>query len=442
MKPSRLLIALCAGLLALALLLGSLSALNIRTADWLHMLCWSCLCALILLAVVDALWLRRLPTPNVERQLPGNLSIGYWDDIQLSVTHELPHEQTITLFDHVPHALEYEQLPLRVKLIPGHTSRCQYPVRPLQRGQFHFPCCELWLNSPLKLWQGKRKLDIASSTRVYPDFAKLYGAELSGVENLFGQLGIRQAQRRGLGLEFHQLRDFRDGDSLRQIDWKATARKRSVIAREYQDERDQQIIFLLDCGRRMRSLDGELSHFDHSLNASLLLSYVALRQGDAVGLSTFAGDERFVAAHKGQAHLRTLLNAVYDLDSSQRPADYAQAITQLQSRLKRRALVVLITNLRDEDNEQLLKAAKQLGSRHRLLIASLRDEVLDETLRQPISDHDQAVLYCGTQDYLLERSQLHSKLIAHGLNVLDTRPSALGPELVTRYLTWKKAGSL
>lgn len=125
-----------------------------------------------------------------------------------------------------------------------------------------------------------------------PDFARLYGAELMAVDHWLNQIGVRGGQRRGLGLEFHQLREFRDGDTLRQIDWKATARKRTPIAREYQDERDQQILFLLDCGRRMRSQDGDLSHFDHALNASLLLAYVALRQGDAVGAMTFAGDDR------------------------------------------------------------------------------------------------------------------------------------------------------
>src|SRR5690606_41328078 len=178
---------------------------------------------------------------------------------------------------------------------------------------------------------------------------------------------------RGLGLEFHQLREFRDGDTLRQIDWKATARKRTPIAREYQDERDQQIVVLLDCGRRMRSQDDELAHFDHALNACLLRSYVALRQGDAVGLATFAGEQdRYVAPLKGQAHISNLLNAVYTLDSTHRPADYAAAVNALLARQRRRALVVLVTNLRDEDDEELLGAVKRLGKQQRVLIASLR----------------------------------------------------------------------
>ena len=219
---------------------------------------------------------------------------------------------------------------------------------------------------------------MTDNTRVYPDFARLYGGQLLAVDNWLSQLGVRQHQRRGLGLEFHQLREFREGDSLRQIDWKATARQRTPIAREYQDERDQQIIFMLDCGRRMRSQDGELAHFDHALNACLLLSYVALRQGDAVGLSTFASDQpRYLAPVKGAGQLNVLLNTVYDLNSTQRSADYQAAATQLLARQKRRALVVLVTNLRDEDDEELLTAVKRLSKQHRVLVASLREDVLD-----------------------------------------------------------------
>jgi len=263
------------------------------------------------------------------------------------------------------------------------------------------------------------------------------------VDDWLSQMGVRQRQRRGLGLEFHQLRDFRDGDTLRQIDWKATARKRTPIAREYQDERDQQIVFLLDCGRRMRSQDDELSHFDHALNACLLLSYVALRQGDAVGLATFAGEQdQYVAPVKGQAHIGSLLNAVYALDSTRRPADYAAAINALLARQRRRALVVLVTNLRDEDDEELLGAVKRLGRQHRVLIASLREEVLDRLRHTQVQDYEQALAYCGTVDYLNARAGLHERLLAHGVPVLDARPKELGPELVGRYLAWKKAGVL
>jgi uncharacterized protein (DUF58 family) len=299
------------------------------------------------------------------------------------------------------------------------------------------------LFSPLGLWRERRLLPLQSQTRVYPDFTQLHGAPLMAVDRWLSRLGVRQQPRRGLGMDFHQLREFQEGDTLRQIDWKATARNRTPIVREYQDDRDQQILLMLDCGRRMRSQDGPRTHFDHALNASLLLGYVALRQGDALGLYTFATEQRrFFAPAKGQTQLNALLNGVYDLVNTQRPADFALAINDVLALQKRRALVIIVSNLRDEDDEELLGAVQRLSRRHRVLIVSLREPVLDRLRQQPVDTFQQALDYCGTLDYLNARGKLHEQLVAHGVPVLDARPHEVGPALISRYLAWKKGGVL
>ncbi|WP_456023122.1 DUF58 domain-containing protein [Pseudomonas protegens] len=441
MKPSRLLLIWLAVLLVIGIVLGTLRALQIDIPASLISINWGLLLALLALAGLDALRLKRLPTPRITRQMPGSLALGRWGEVRLEVEHDFTEPMLIELFDHPPEALSFENLPLSTELQPGQRSLLGYRLRPLKRGHFSFEYCEVSLPSPLGLWSGKRRLNVSDQTRVYPDFARLYGGELLAVDNWLSQLGVRQRQRRGQGLEFHQLREFREGDSLRQIDWKATARQRTPIAREYQDERDQQIIFMLDCGRRMRSQDDELSHFDHALNACLLLSYVALRQGDAVGLSTFASDQpRYLAPVKGSGQLNVLLNAVYDLDSTQRPADYQAAANQLLARQKRRALVVLVTNLRDEDDDELLNAVKRLGAQHRVLVASLREETLDSLRKTPVQTLPEALAYCGTVNYMNERAELHERLSAHGVPVLDVRPAELGVAVVTSYISFKKGG--
>lgn len=441
MKPSKLLLIWLALLLAVGIALGTLRALEINIPASLMSINWGLLLALLALAALDVLRLQRLPTPRITRQMPGSLALGRWGEVRLEVDHDFNEPIHIGLFDHPPEGLSFENLPLSIELQPGRRSLPGYRLRPLKRGHFSFAHCEINMPSPLGLWSGKRLISVSDETRVYPDFARLYGGELLAVDNWLSQLGVRQRQRRGQGLEFHQLREFREGDSLRQIDWKATARQRTPIAREYQDERDQQIIFLLDCGRRMRSQDDELSHFDHALNACLLLSYVALRQGDAVGLSTFAGDtQRHLAPGKGTGQLNVLLNGVYDLDSTQRPADYQAAASQLLARQKRRALVILVTNLRDEDDEELLGAVRRLSTQHRVLLASLREETLDNLRHTPVQILPEALAYCGTVSYLNERTELHERLSAHGVPVVDVRPTELGAELVTRYQALKGAG--
>lgn len=422
-------------------MLGTLRALDFAVPMNLLSINWGLLLALLALAILDAIRLKRLPSPQVTRQMPGSLALGRWSEVRLDVRHNVPQPLNIQIFDHVPDGLSFENLPLSVELQPGEYSQTGYRLRPLKRGHFNFAYCEINLPSPLGLWVGKRLLSVTDHTRVYPDFARLYGGQLLAVDNWLSQLGVRQKQRRGLGLEFHQLREFREGDSLRQIDWKATARQRTPIAREYQDERDQQIVFMLDCGRRMRSQDGELAHFDHALNACLLLSYVALRQGDGVGLCTFAGEQPlYVAPVKGEGQLNVLLNTVYDLSSTRRSADYQAAANQLLARQKRRALVVVVTNLRDEDDEALLTAVKRLSKQHRVLVASLREDMLDSLRQAPVQTLPEALSYCGAVDYINARAELHERLIAHGVPVLDARTHELGAALVTRYLGWKKAG--
>lgn len=442
MKPTRLLLAWLGVLLGVNTLLGTATALQLKVPNTLQSVAWGLLLALLLLALLDALRLRRRPSPSIERHVPGSLALGRWGEVRLSVEHSYPQPLTLIVFDHVPDGLSVENLPQPIELRPGERSELGYRVRPLRRGHFSFIHCEVHLTSPLGLWSARRLIEARDATRVYPDFARLYGAQLQGVDNWLSQLGVRQRQRRGLGLEFHQLREFREGDSLRQIDWKATARQRTPIAREYQDERDQQIVFMLDCGRRMRSQDDELSHFDHALNACLLLSYVALRQGDAVGLCTYASDQpRYLTPVKGSGQLNVLLNTVYDLYTTRKTADYEAAASQLLARQKRRALVIVVTNLRDEDDEALMTAVKRISRQHRVMVASLREHVLDQLRQAPVQTLPEALAYSGTIDYLNNRNELHDRLNAHGLSVLDALPSELGATLVTRYLGWKKAGA-
>lgn len=442
MSPSRRLLTALIALFALALVLGVLSVFAPSVQQLPANLWWGLLLSLGLLAVLDAVRLQRAPSPRLKRSLAGNLPLGRWSDVRLRVAHTLDRPLTLELFDQVPPGLQFEQLPQPLQLGPAEYGEITYRLRPTQRGHYAFSHCEALLLSPLGLWRSRRIVPLQDETRVYPDFTRLHGAPLMAVDNWLSRLGVRQQPRRGLGLEFHQLREYREGDVLRQIDWKATARKRMPIAREYQDDRDQQILLMLDCGRRMRSHDGELTHFDHVLNASLLLAYVALRQGDALGLCGFAADRPcFVPPAKGQQQLPRLLNSVYDLQTTLHPADFHTLASEVLARQKRRALLVLLSNLLDDDNE-LLAAVQRLSRHHRVLVVSLREGILDQLSQRPVSSFDDALAYCGTRELLGARSQLHRRLLSHGIAVLDVTPDQLAPQLISRYLAWKKAGTL
>jgi len=265
---------------------------------------------------------------------------------------------------------------------------------------------------------------------------------LLATDQRLNQMGILRKRRRGEGLDFHQLREYRDGDSLRQIDWNATARIRKLISRDYQEERDQQVVFLLDCGRRMLAQDDELSHFDHTLNAILLLSHVALRQGDAVGLMTFSGHERWLPPKKSIANVNAILNVIYDLQPSLNSPDYTQAAMRLMSKQKRRALVVLLTNLRDEDESELLPALHLMRKRHLVLVASLQETSINAMLKEEVRGFPRALEYAAAQQYLNYRREAHQKIERQGVLAFDVEPASLPINIVNRYLEIKDSGRL
>jgi uncharacterized protein (DUF58 family) len=355
-----------------------------------------------------------------------------------------PNHEVITaeLFDHYPLSAEIKGLPLCLKMPADGWAQYDYQLRPLQRGSAGFGFVQLRLASPWRFWQRLLKTGKPEAVTIYPNYAPVMKYALLATDNRLSQMGVRRKRRRGEGLEFHQLREYRDGDAIRQIDWKASARTRKLISREYQDERDQQVLFVIDCGRRMRSADGELSHFDHALNALLLLTHVATRQGDAVGLLTCAGERRWLAPKKGTGVLNAIMNTVFDLQPSTATPDYTAAAIDISKRQRKRALVVWITNLRDEDGDDLLPALRLLRQSHMVVLASLREQELYDTLGQPVTELDQALGRAATYQYLRNRDNMHEKLRSNNVQTLDVTPELLPVNLVNQYWDIKGSGRL
>ncbi|MDM8558497.1 DUF58 domain-containing protein [Candidatus Parabeggiatoa sp. HSG14] len=397
---------------------------------------------LLLLALFDAFRVWRIPSIRIQRQVLGSLPLGVWSEVILRFHNPSKVSRLIEIFDDYPITSNLQGQPQRLNIPASTNVETQYRICPQQRGATQFAGVHLLMHSPWRFWKHYRYIKLNTPIRVYPNFAAMTKYALFAAENRLGQLGIRKLQRRGDGLEFHQLREYRTGDALRQIDWNATSRYKKLISKEYQDERDQQIIFLIDCGRRMLAQDGPLSHFDHTLNAILLLSYVALRQGDALGLMTFSGQQRWIAPRKGMNTINVVLNTVYDLQPSTHASDYLNAANQLMQRHNKRALIILISNLRDEDSDELLPALQLLRRKHLVLLASLQERILNKVLEQPVYNFEDALRYAATQDYLNARQKAHDALKGHGIVYLDTEPEQLPVMMVNHYLEIKRGGML
>jgi len=397
---------------------------------------------LLVMAGFDLLWLLRRSTPRVTREVAEILPVGVPGEVRLHLQATDRARQWLDVYDHHPGGWETDGLPRRVGLRPGEVTTLTYTIHPDTRGEFVFAPTDVRLLSPLRLWRHRRQAGTSQRVRIFPHLAPLARFALVSTEHASRLIGAHLKRRRGEGTDFHQMREYRVGDSLRQIDWKASRRARKLISREYQDERNQQLLLVLDTGRRMLARDGELSHFDHALNACLLLAYLALRQGDGVGLFATGGEQRWVMPKRGMGAIQTLLDTSYDLQPAPVATDYLAAATELSLRQRRRALLMLVTNLRDEDIDDVLASVRVLQRRHLVVVASLRERALDEVLDAPASTLKEAIRAGATARYLAQRSAAHDTLRQHHVSVLDVTAEQLPGALVEHYLAIKRAGVL
>jgi len=398
--------------------------------------------AMGLLVLLAWLRLRRTPAPEMQRDAPPSFPLGVFSPVGLRLSNPGTRPLDVEVFDVHPPQAENEGLPWRVTLPARGWARLEYRLRPTRRGNHEFGAADLLIREPGDLWRRRLRVGSAQPVRVVPNFQAVSRFAILALADQLGQMGIRVGRQRGEGSEFQELREYRSGDSLRRVDWKATSRRQQLISRQYQEEKNQQIICLIDCGRRMHAQDGDLTHFDHVLNTVLLLAYVALRQGDAVGFQTFSGQERRLPPVKGPAGLEAILRLVYDLETTASPSDYLEAATRLMVHQKRRSLVVLLSNLRDEDSDEIVPALQLLRTRNLVLLASLRESVLQESLDKPPRDLRDALRTASVHRYLEARRKVLEKLQVGGILTVDVEPERLPAQVVNRYLDVKRSGRL
>lgn len=398
---------------------------------------------LLTLAAVDA-WAARAPDVTVERVLPERLSVGVENPFILEVHGRGSRALRVRILDSHPPVFRSEPSNFEVRLHPGERIRLTQRVVPEQRGRFDLG--ELWVRvrGPLGLMWHERVLPAQTSVAVYPDMRGASRLLLSGSALDPVHLGLRALARDGQGSEFARLRDYSQGDSVRDIAWKATARRGRPVTRVLETERSQTLLLCVEAGRTMTmELDG-LRRLDHAVNAALFLAFVALRNGDRVGLTVFADTVKlWIPPEGGRAQYRRILEALYATHPERSFVDYPELARQIGLRLPHRALVCLFTEVHDPEQAEALKGPLlQLSRRHLPLCLTLRDEGLETLAMQEARTPDAAWLQAAASEALLERDALHTRIARAGTRVLDADPERLGLVAVNRYLELKARGAL
>jgi uncharacterized protein (DUF58 family) len=407
----------------------------------------------ILLAGATLADLTLIPKPSkvvsVQREYASELSLGANNRVRLNLTltsedgRPLNGRQslTVTVRDYPPPEFTVvgsTMSTLQLSTINREKS-LDYSLVPHRQGDYHFGRTYLLIRGPLRLVERFDSLPTGSDVKVYPNLHETEKYDLLARRGLLMQVGIRSMRMRGAGNEFESLRDYVVGDEYRKIDWPATARKGKLISRQYNVEKAQNILLVLDCGRNMLQQVQKMTKLDYAINTALMLGYVAASQDDKVGLVAFDAEIRtFIPPAKGKAQVFHLLSALYNISAQMAESDYRAGFLELLARWRRRSLVVFFTDLVDPDSSsEILAAISLVEKRHRVLCVTVADPTI--LAAASLDPQTEAEVYKKSValQILQERRSAISLLKRRNIWTIDSPPEALSADLINHYLELK-----
>jgi len=392
-----------------------------------------------LVALVDLFTLPRQRTFAIERETTRVVSVQKNHRVTLHVSNLGFRQATGSLRDDIPQEFDTEPQEFVLRLAPRSRVSVHYELKASRRGAFQLRQLNLRVRSRLGLWRRLLVYPRVTELHVYPDMKQLAEYAMLARTNRLSLMGVRRTRRIGLENDFERLRDYALDDNYKFIDWRASARRLKLTVKDFQTSQSQRLIFLLDCGRLMLNESSGLSLLDHSLNAALLLSYVALRQGDSVGMIAFADRIlSYVPPRGGMKQMNQLLGASFNRFPELVESRYDDAFLYLNTHCKKRSLVVLLTNVIDEVNaNQIESYLRNLVGRHLPLGVVLRDHSLFAAADREVQSDEQLYQAAAASEILTWRHQVLRDLEHHGVLALDVFPEEMTAPLVNSYLEIK-----
>lgn len=425
-------------------LLASFAALGVLLVAgiWIPPLSLAGLVANAMLALVALVDLYRMVRPEqieILRETSEVLSVGAANRIVLRVLSRAPRPIAVEITDEPPVPSRSEGLPFEAILVPQRELEATYHLYPQRRGPNQFRNVYFRYRSPLGLWSRNVRRPLVDDVRIYPDIRTVRRFDLLAKRNRLSEMGLKLWRLRGKEGEFERLREYRREDEMRHIDWSATAKHQKLISREYTTERNQNIVILLDCGRSMLNETDGISHLDRGLNAAIILSYIALGQGDNVSLIAFSNRiERYVGPVRGKTAVQELIQKTYDLEARHEASDYGLACEDLLRRQKKRALVLLITYALDDQHLNAIgRYLRTLTSSHLFLCVLVKDLPLVGLAERVPETDVEAYQVAAAAEMLAGQERRLSALRAQGIHATEVVPNELAAEVINHYLDVK-----
>jgi len=407
----------------------------------------------VLIALADVFTPPR-PSEFVAVRTTGKtVSQGKPHEVELEVAWSGRRQIDIEIHDDLPAEFVTSGGRVRLMLKGRSRGRLHYRFRAMRRGLFQLHCVHLLVRSRFGMWCRFIQLEAPCTIHVYPDMKQLGQYELMARTNRLSLLGLRRSRRIGTENEFERLRDYTVDDDYRRVDWRATARRQQLTVRDYQANQNQQVIFMIDCGRLMTGQSGQLGVLDHALNSMLMLAWIALSRGDSAGLVLFSNRVLgFVPPRTGTRHVNQLLHASFDQFAQYTESRYDRAFLYLDQKVRKRSLVILVTNVIDQINAAIVKEYLVIqAGKHLPLGVFLRDhDLYDRTVSAPVQGArpgaSEINVSLSIQSVATEmaawREQAIADLSRKGVLTLDAWPDELTAPMVNQYLEIKARGLL
>ncbi len=381
---------------------------------------------------------------QVRRLMPEPFSLGETEEVRVRIENPAAAGLIARIADHAP--VDLKPRPREVGGTFDRNGRLElsYFTSSPRRGAYSFGPVDLQVSRRDGWFRRQIRLPQSHQVAVFPNVVAIKRVQLTLRRGLRALAGLRRARPPGASTSFAGLRDYVRGDDIKRVTWTATARRDHPVVVEVEAERGQQVMIALDCGRLMTAPAGELDKLDHAVNAALMLAWVAQAYGDRVGLMTF--DDRvtdFIKPERGSVQLQRITEALYAIKAEYVEPDFGHAFTHLATRLGRRSMVVVLTDVNDpEASKELVAHCLRLAARHLVLVVAMSDPALMTARDAPISTSARAYEWAAAEEFVSSRRESFELLRRGGVLGLDVVAGNLSPALIERYLELKERALL
>lgn len=379
---------------------------------------------------------------RADRRIGERLSNGDHNPVEISITNDYDFPIDVEIIDEIPEQFQKRDFLIKSRLGRKSTKAFHYTLRPTSRGEYHFGRINAYALSIIGLFKRRYIVPAEVMTPVYPSFIQMRKYELMAISNRLVEAGVKKIRRIANNREFEQIREYVVGDDQRTINWKATARRAQLMVNQYQDERSQQVYSLIDMGRTMKSPFDGLTLLDYAINASLVISNIAILKHDKAGLISFSKQiHSIVPASRSNRQMSNIMEVLYNQDTLFDEANYEALYSTVRYKIQHRSLLLLYTNFEGLPSmRRQLPFFKRLAMSHLLVVIFFENTLMKEILHLPPKHTLGIYTKAIAEKFVSEKRQIVKELNRHGIHAILTEPALLTVNTINKYLELKAMG--